>query len=46
MLPSKIFCLKTFPLNSNNKIDRINLKTEFKMLALTLIINSSKYTIN
>ena len=26
MLPSKIFCLKTFPLNSNNKIDRVNLK--------------------
>ena len=26
MIPSKVFCLETFPLNSNNKIDKVNLK--------------------
>lgn len=29
MIPNKIFCLENFPLNKNNKIDRVELKNKF-----------------
>ena len=29
MLPNKVICLESFPLNTNNKIDRVKLKSQF-----------------